>query len=192
MRGAARKGRGMFGFARRRALRRRAERIYSEIVAQARSPAFYARLGAPDDLDGRFDLILLHAYVVLRRLRAEDGDSPLSQAVFDAMFADMDRSLREMGVGDLSVPKRIKEMGRAAFGRFAAYDAAMEEGETAFAAALRRNVYGGAPTPPSAESLAALTAYALASVAAADAAAAPDGQTRPAVFAPAPEQGGAP
>jgi len=126
-----------------------AELLYLEIVRQARQPAFYARFGVPDTLDGRFDMIVLHAVLVLLRLKAEGAvGEALGQALFDVLFADMDRSLREMGVGDLGVGKRVKQMGKAVYGRLAAYDAALAAGETELEAAVARNLYGTvAPAP---------------------------------------------
>lgn len=131
-----------------RALEKRADALYAEIVRAARAPALYQDYGTPDTLDGRFEAIILHAHIALRRLRRADGDPALGQAVFDRMFHDFDRSLREMGVGDQGVPYRIKEMGRAAYGRFAAYDAALEAGEEAQREALARNFYATSPAAP--------------------------------------------
>jgi len=115
--------------------------LYAKIVAQARQPRFYRELGVPDTLDGRFDLIVLHAFLVMHRLKAE-GAHELSQRLFDVMFAEMDRALREMGVGDLSVPAKIKKMASAFYGRVRAYDAAIgaDSGER-LKAALSRNIF---------------------------------------------------
>lgn len=127
-----------------------ARALYAAIVAQSRQAAFYQHLGVPDSLDGRFDMIVLHAYLVLRRLRTMGpAGEPLSQALFDLIFADMDANLREIGVGDLSVGKRIKAMAQAFFGRVAAYDAALDGSDgAALEAALRRNLYGTRPDIP--------------------------------------------
>ena len=116
--------------------------VYGALVAQARRPYFYAGLDVADTLDGRFDMILLHAALVLHRLNAADGDKSLAQDLVDVMFADLDRSLREMGVGDLAVPKRIAKLAADYNGRRTAYEAALGEGDEALAAALARNVYG--------------------------------------------------
>jgi cytochrome b pre-mRNA-processing protein 3 len=133
--------------------------LYGAIVCQARQPAFYRVCGVADTPDGRFDLIALHAALVLRRLRPEgEAARPLAQALFDHMFADMDENLREMGVGDLGVGKRIKAMARAFYGRLAAYDAAITAGDQARAAdALRRNLYR--KSTPSPDQVAAMTDY---------------------------------
>jgi len=143
--------------------RKRHERIgfllYGAAVAAARQPWFYAVLGVPDTLDGRFDLLSLFAFLLIERLRPEPMPGPvLAQAVFDAMFSDMDVNLREMGVGDLSVGKKVKAMWNAFHGRAIAYAAALASGdEAALEAAIARNVWRGvAPPPGSAAALARL------------------------------------
>lgn len=116
--------------------------IYGGLVAQSRASTFYTDYGVPDTVDGRFDMICLHAFLVIRRLQAEGGEAPaLAQKLFDTMFKDMDRSLREMGVGDLSVGKHVKRMAKAYYGRAAAYEHGMVSGREALEAALRRNLY---------------------------------------------------
>lgn len=119
------------------------EAIYGMIVAQAREPLFYREFGVPDTVDGRFDMVLLHLWLVLRRLRAVEGGAGLSQALFDHFCSDMDANLREMGVGDLTVPKRMQKFGEAFYGRAAAYDAALEAGAEPLAQALCKNVLNG-------------------------------------------------
>ena len=85
--------------------------VYSAIVAQSRQPVFYADWGVPDTVTGRFDMISLHMSLVFRRLRNEKlPGADFSQALFDLFFKDMDRSLREMGAGDLAVPKKVRKM----------------------------------------------------------------------------------
>lgn len=123
--------------------------LYTGLVTAAREPFHYARLGVPDTLDGRFDLIALYAGLTIRRLQRAGGRGPrVAQALFDAMFSDMDISLREMGVGDLGVPKRVREMWEAFHGRALAYGAALDAGDAAaLAAALRRNVWRGQDMP---------------------------------------------
>jgi len=126
-----------------------AGKLYASLVAHARRPEFYARAGVPDSVDGRFDMIVLHVVLVLYRLRAEgDAGRDLAQALFDMFFVDMDRNLREMGVGDLAVGSRVKGMAKAFYGRAAAYEAALTEGDSALADALRRNLYGTASAKP--------------------------------------------
>jgi cytochrome b pre-mRNA-processing protein 3 len=120
-----------------------AETLYGAIVAQARRPEFYTVLGVPDTPDGRFDLIVAHAVLVFRRLKSDEGGpEDVAQALFDHMFADMDENLREMGVGDLSVGKRVKAMAKGFYGRLAAYDAALSTASaSALEAALARNLF---------------------------------------------------
>jgi cytochrome b pre-mRNA-processing protein 3 len=136
----------VFGMIRRNRHERAGFLLYGAAVEAARVPGFYAVLGVPDTLDGRFDLIGLHAFLMIRRLgRAKEGDQPLAQALFDAMFSDMDVNLRELGVGDMSVGRRVKAMWEAFNGRSLAYEAAISAGDVlALAAALARNVWRGA------------------------------------------------
>ncbi len=108
-------------------------------MAAARHPRLYADWGVPDTLDGRFDMITLHTYLVLERLKGEEPE--FRQAVVDEFFRDMDRSLREMGVGDLSVGKKVRKMAESFYGRIAAYDAALAAPGDGLAAALARNVF---------------------------------------------------
>lgn len=123
--------------------------VYTAIVAQSRRPQFYAEWGVPDTVTGRFDMISLHLALLFRRLRAGDADQKaFSQAVFDLFFKDMDRSLREMGVGDLGVPKRIQKMGNIFFGLLAAMNEAIDRlDQPALEAVLSRNIYDGASGP---------------------------------------------
>jgi cytochrome b pre-mRNA-processing protein 3 len=122
-----------------------ASTLYGAIVAQARDPALYDALGVADTLDGRFEMVVLHCVLVTERLKGEGEEArALGQAVFDVFCTDMDRSLREIGVGDLSVPKRMKEMSQRFYGRAAAYGSALAAGDRAgLAAALARNVTAG-------------------------------------------------
>jgi len=115
------------------------EAIYGMIVAQARLPEFYLRFGVPDTVNGRFDMVVVHLWMILSRLRAE-GATGEAQQLFDHFCGDMDANLREMGVGDLTVPKRMKTFGEAFYGRSAAYDAAIVGGEGDLRAALARNI----------------------------------------------------
>jgi len=137
--------------------------LYGAIVAQARAPGLYARLAVPDTVAGRFEMVVLHAALVLRRLRGEDDEArAVGQAVFDLFCADMDRSLRELGVGDLGVPKRMRKMAEAFYGRSAVYDEAIVADDPgALGAALRRNVFAGGEGPA-----AELASYVMAAVAA--------------------------
>lgn len=120
-----------------------ARRLYEAIVVQARTTSFYVEGGVPDTLDGRFEMIVLHTYLVVKRLmRDGENTSRLGQYVFDTMVIDMDRSLREMGVGDLSVGRKMKAMGEAYYGRSRAYDQCIEADDESLAIALERNVFG--------------------------------------------------
>jgi len=119
------------------------ETIYGMIVTQTREPVFYRDMAVPDTVDGRFDLLILHLWMVLRRLKVLDGGVELSQALFDRFCADMDDNLREMGVGDLTVPKRMQAFGEAFYGRTAAYDLALAGGEEPLAQALCKNILNG-------------------------------------------------
>lgn len=139
----------MFGLRRRYRHERTGFVLYGAVVGAARDPYLYREVGVPDTFDGRFDLVSLYAFLVVRRLEAEPPlGRELAQAVFDAMFSDMDVNLREMGVGDLSVGKRVKAMWEGFHGRAAAYEAALAAAdETALEAALARNVWRGKPAP---------------------------------------------
>jgi len=144
-------------FRRQRRLQDLAHALYGQAMAQAREPAFYAELEVPDTFDGRFDLLVLHAFLLLRRLKQEGGEAArLSQAFFDLMFTDMDRTLREIGVGDQSVGKRVKQMLQAFYGRMRAYDEALAA-PAHLSVTLQRNVYRDAAV--TSESLARLAAY---------------------------------
>jgi cytochrome b pre-mRNA-processing protein 3 len=138
------------------------EAIYGMIVAQAREPLFYRAIGVPDTVDGRFDMVLLHLWMVLRRLRRDERGADLSQALFDHFCGDMDANLREMGVGDLTVPKRMQKFGEAFYGRAAAYDLALDQGDEKLAQALCRNILDGGDIGHARQ----LAAYAKAAVAA--------------------------
>jgi cytochrome b pre-mRNA-processing protein 3 len=127
----------------RRAPRGTIEAIYGMIVTQAREPLFYRDLGVPDTVNGRFDLLLMQLWLVLRRLKSVEGGLGLSQALFDHFCNDMDDNLREMGVGDLTVPKRMQAFGEAFYGRTAAYDSALTAGHEALAQAFCRNILNG-------------------------------------------------
>jgi cytochrome b pre-mRNA-processing protein 3 len=135
-------------------------RLYGVAVAAAREPYCYAVHGVPDTLDGRFDLIGLHVFLLVHRLRFLPDPGPaLAQAAFDAMFSDMDTALREMGVGDLSVGRRVRAMWEAFHGRARAYEAGLQSADAAaLPAALARNVWRGtAPPAGAADALARLT-----------------------------------
>lgn len=137
---------------------RSARKLYRAAVEQARRPVFYARHGVPDSVDGRFDMIALHVFLLLHRLKRDGrAQGPVGQALFDLMFADMDAGLREMGVGDLSVGRKVRAMAEGFYGRVAAYEAGLAGTGDALEQALRRNLYGTAQ--PTAAQVAAMAAY---------------------------------
>lgn len=144
-------------FPRSRRDRDNAASLYGAIVAQARSAAFYAVIGVPDSVGGRFEMVVLHMILVTRRLESGgEAARTAGQAVFDHFCKEMDNALREMGIGDLSVPKHMRRVGEAYFGRLAAYGPALSSGDVAvLAEAIERTVFGGAGVSPSAQSLAA-------------------------------------
>ncbi len=138
-----------FGLLGRNRYERRGFELYTAAVAAARNPYFYADLGVPDTLDGRFDLVGLFACLVIRRLRALPAPGPaIAQAVFDAMFSDMDTNLRELGVGDMTVARNVRAMWEAFHGRATVYEAALADPDpAALQAAVTRNVWRGTDTP---------------------------------------------
>lgn len=123
--------------------------VYRAIVAQSRQPVFYAQWGVPDTVTGRFDVLSLHMGLVFRRLGgAGKPASDFAQALFDLFFKDMDRSLREMGAGDLAVPKKIRDMGNLFYGLMTKVNEAMERGERAeVESVLQRNLFGDMAGP---------------------------------------------
>jgi len=143
--------------------RRRAEVLLDAITAEARRPEFYAEMGVPDTLDGRFDMMALVAALVFRELQKKGG-AALAQRTTDHMFMAFDDAVRSLGVGDSGVPRRVKVMGKAYLGRAIAYDQALEQGDgAALAGAVERNIYRGAPSDPA--GAARLTAWVEASAA---------------------------
>jgi cytochrome b pre-mRNA-processing protein 3 len=126
--------------------------LYGMIVAQARLPCFYRDYTVADTVNGRFDLIVLHLALVIERLTQDNGLKGLGQGLFDRFCQDMDHNLREMGVGDLKVPKEMRRMGEAFYGRAQAYQAALsaaDEGQV-LVETVKRNIYGGSPASPAA------------------------------------------
>jgi cytochrome b pre-mRNA-processing protein 3 len=120
-----------------------ARQVYLALLEASRRPFLFGERGAPDTVDGRFDMIVLHAVLVFRRLRPlGDAGKHFNQLVFDILFDDMDAGLREMGTGDLSVGKRIREMGEAFYGRASAYEPTLEAGDAdALALIVERNLF---------------------------------------------------
>jgi cytochrome b pre-mRNA-processing protein 3 len=138
----------------------RVRALYDGAVAQARLPVFYRRHGVPDTVDGRFDMILLHLAPLVDALRDEGGAiTAEGQALFDTFLADMEQNLRTMGVGDTTVPKKMRRIGEAFYGRFDAYRNA--DGRAGLARVAARNVLGDEARADAPEAL-ALADYALA------------------------------
>lgn len=132
--------------------------LYGTIVAQARRPCFYQYYAVADTISGRFDLLVLHLVLLIERLNREERLKELAQGLFDHFCRDMDDNLREIGIADLKVPKEMRKMGEAFYGRAQAYQAALAQaGEGPLVEALIRNIYGG--TAPSADQPARLAAY---------------------------------
>lgn len=131
-----------------------ATELYACALYNTREEVFYKRCGVPDNFDGRFDLLLLHIFIILHHIMDHDDYEPISQALFDVMFKDMDQTLREMGIGDVGVPKHMKRMMKAFNGRMYNYQVAIApnsviiddvDGLTVanLEEVLARNLYGG-------------------------------------------------
>lgn len=135
--------------------------LYVSCVEQARIPKLYAELAVPDTVEGRFEAYTLHVVLLLDRLKRQgQAAGETSQALFDTYVQGLDDALREMGVGDLSVGKKMRRLGEAFYGRVKNYEAAFEAlPDTAeLDAVMARTVYAGVEDPP----VAALRAYVLA------------------------------
>jgi len=131
----------MLNVLRRASARAKAVRsLYDALIVQARQPVFFADFGVPDSIDGRFDMVTLHAWLVLDRLHAA-GFKPLADRLTDTIFIGFDEALRDLGAGDMGMGRKIKTMREAFNGRVRAYDSA--EGEREFAEAIVRNVFRG-------------------------------------------------
>jgi cytochrome b pre-mRNA-processing protein 3 len=121
---------------------------YHAVVTRAREPGLFAAWGVPDTVDGRFEVLALHAFLAMNRLKHEPSAKRFAQTLFDIMFADLDRGVREMGATDLGVGRQVKAMARGFYGRIAAYEKGLQE-EAELGPALRRNLFGtvAAPAP---------------------------------------------
>lgn len=151
-------GRSSSVFRRRKPEEDFAAAVYRRTAEQARAPELFEACGIPDTLDGRFDSLALHAALMIDRLRREPDGEVVAQAFFDAMFGHLDLTLREIGVQDLGVGRRIKIMAEGLHGRALAYREALGDGQTSLAEVLRRNAYGGRP-PEDREAVARLEAH---------------------------------
>ncbi|HKB96886.1 MAG TPA: ubiquinol-cytochrome C chaperone family protein [Rhizomicrobium sp.] len=123
------------------ARKREAVRLYDALVSRAREPVFFTAFGVADSIDGRFDLLAFHAWLVL----AELGGRPAAQGLTDLLFTGFDEAMREQGAGDMGIGRKLKAMADAFYGRMAAYDTARDESE--LAAALAKNLWRGAEGP---------------------------------------------
>ena len=132
--------------------------LYARTAEHARAPELFEACGIPDTLDGRFDALALHAALTIDRLRREPDGEALAQAFFDAMFRHLDLTLREIGVQDLGVGRRIKIMAEGLHGRALAYREALGGGPPSLGDVLRRNAYGGRP-PVDVQAVAQLEAH---------------------------------
>jgi cytochrome b pre-mRNA-processing protein 3 len=125
-----------------------AERLYLAIVATSRRPELYGPERIPDTLDGRFEVVTAIATLALRRLQGKAAEKSVGQALANRLFAGFDAGLREAGVGDLSVPKKMQKIAGAFYGRVQAYGPALDAVDAApLAEALTRNVWDGAQAP---------------------------------------------
>lgn len=119
-----------------------AAQLYGAMVKKARDPEFYRLLSVPDTVNGRFDMLVIHAMLVLRRLRGGGVTADQTgKALLELLFKDMDQSLREMGVGDMGIGRHIKRMAKALFGRAEAYEAGLDGDPAALTATLIGNLY---------------------------------------------------
>jgi cytochrome b pre-mRNA-processing protein 3 len=146
---------------------RNIDALYGMIVAQARAPVFYAGCGVPDTVEGRFELIVLHLVLLLRRLdRSDDPGRNRGQLLFDAFCRDLDDNLREMGVGDMAVPREMRRFAKAFYGRQAAYRTALEAADRSeLEKAMARNIFA---SPDADEKAVSLARYARAAATALD------------------------
>lgn len=120
----------------------KANDVYGKALSHVRQSSFYEEYEVPDTLDGRFDLLILHAFLVVNRMNAEDEQGhDFNQELFDAMFADIDQTLREIGIGDTGIPKHMRRMMRGFNGRMHTYAEALDS-EKSLQQSLSRNLYG--------------------------------------------------
>ena len=156
-----------FGRSRQSPVKLAADRLHDVLIAQIRQPVFYTAFAVPDTFEGRFDLLVLHAGLVLRRMRELGPEGrDLAQVLVDTMFTRFDVAMRELGVSDIGVPKRMKRLAEAFKGRTATYDKALGDDGPALSAAISRNILGrdAAGDPLARYARAAAAALALASL----------------------------
>ena len=141
--------------------------VYAQIVAKARQPWLYLNAGVPDTVTGRFDMITLHSFIVMEHLSKKgEKESQFNQLLFDEVFLDMDHSLREMGVSDVAVSKKIRKMSEIFYGACNGYRTALEEPDPAkaFTRALQRNILGKEAAPEKLNNLVNYTLQAIGQV----------------------------
>ena len=126
-------------------------RLYEPLVSRARASVFFTAFGVPDTIDGRFDMVVLHAWLTLAALKAA-GAGEQAQGLTDAIFTGFDEAMREQGAGDMGLGRKMKAFADAFYGRLAAYESATDA--VSLAAALARNLYRGAPVDARAQALA--------------------------------------
>jgi len=125
------------------------QNLHRALVNRAREPIFFTRFNVADTLDGRFDMVCLHVFLLLRRLKRDGAaGAALGQRLVDCMFADLDRNMRELGVSDYAIGHRMKNMAAAFAGRAAAYEEGLAGGESVLSAALARNLFGTTSAAP--------------------------------------------
>jgi cytochrome b pre-mRNA-processing protein 3 len=132
------------------------ERQYSALTSAARTPAFYIDMNAPDTVMGRFEMLTIMLILYFRRTaRSERSGQEIAQNIIDAFFEDVDHSIRELGVGDPGVPKRMKKLASMYYGRLESYAGALDKGDReALAAALARNLHPEVAPAPDMQALA--------------------------------------
>jgi cytochrome b pre-mRNA-processing protein 3 len=134
-----------------------ARELYRSIVEQSRRPEFFVEYGVPDTPTGRFEVLVLHLFLVMHRMREEDGLAVLARSLSEEAILDFDRNMREMGIGDLSVGRKVKSLAEGMYGRFGAYTDGLQNGNTELSEALRRNLFFDGT--PSEEVVAAVVMY---------------------------------
>ena len=134
-----------------------ARELYRSIVAQSRRLEFFVEFGVPDTPTGRFEVLVLHLFLVMHRMCEEEEHAELARSLSEEAVLDFDRNMREMGIGDLSVGRKVKSLAEGMYGRFGAYTDGLEGGDAELSEALRRNLFS--ETTPSEEVVTAIVTY---------------------------------
>jgi cytochrome b pre-mRNA-processing protein 3 len=143
---------------RRASADRKAKELYGSVVTAARQPVFYERQRVPDTPEGRFELISLHLFLALESLGQQNGSGDLKRRIIETFVSDMDDCMREMGVGDLSVPKKVRRAAAAFYERASRYREGVAHGSSpTLEESLARYVFSG--SPPSEAAVAELARY---------------------------------